>query len=173
MTSPPYLMQISSQIHYGARQMSRSRAKPGPLTLTAHLFYCRFSLTQWEAHYLQVLSLTQTHTPLSPSKTEIRHLTLLQRDWHWMLEIVKFKPTFLEVKKIKIAFNADSLASFALVWCSWNVIAHTGPPWHCSQAPETRFCCKLTWFSNCGIDTAIPVVEVKKVQHLKQEEQAS
>lgn len=56
--------------------MSRSRAKPGPLTLTAHLLYSIFSLTQWVAHYLQVLSLTQTHAQLLPFKTEIRHLTL-------------------------------------------------------------------------------------------------
>lgn len=39
MTSPPYLMQISSRIHYTARAISTSRAEQGPLTLTPNLSY--------------------------------------------------------------------------------------------------------------------------------------
>lgn len=45
MTSPPYLMQISSRIHYTAGEISASRAEHGPLTLTANLLYSIFSLT--------------------------------------------------------------------------------------------------------------------------------
>lgn len=154
MTSPPYLMQISSQIHYGARQMSRSRAKPGPLTLTAHLFYHRFSLTLWEAHYLQVLSLRQTHTPLSPSKTEIRHLTLLQSHWHWMLGMGKFKSAFLEDKKeCSVEMQIPSLhLRWSDVVGMWD---HIRAPLALSSGTWIKvFCCKLTWYPNCGTHTA-------------------
>lgn len=49
ITSIPYA-NISSGIHYAAREISTSRAEQGPLTLTANLLYSIFSLTRWVAH---------------------------------------------------------------------------------------------------------------------------